>query len=128
MFIVEAARAGLFTSQPLSPRVQAVIATRLTQLGEPAFVAAAFAGYLAVLDGDVEAGLTAVEAGLRRAAEAPVAPGQHAMMQRLQLAALLAAGDREGAGAAAERLLSVGGPARLWAPLARRVRAELAGR
>jgi hypothetical protein len=48
------------------------------------------------------------------------------MMQRLQLAAHMAAGDREAVGAA-ERLLSTGGPARLWAPLARRVRAELAG-
>jgi hypothetical protein len=90
-----------------------------------AYVFAAFDGYVRVLDGDVDAGLAAVAAGLRRAADAPVAPGQHAMMQRLQLAALLAAGDRAGARTAAERLLETGGPARLWGPLARRVLAEI---
>ena len=47
------------------------------------------------------------------------------MMQRLQLAAFLAAGDRDGALAAADRLLKMGGPAWLWAPLAHRVCAGL---
>jgi hypothetical protein len=92
-----------------------------------AYVFAAFEGYLCVLNGDVDAGLAAVATGLRRAADAPVAPGQHAMMQRLQLAAFLAAGDRDAALAAANRLLAMGGPARLWAPLAQRVREDLGG-
>jgi hypothetical protein len=88
-------------------------------------IAAGYLGYLAVLDGDVDAGLAAVDTALRRAAAAPSAPGQHAMMQRLRLAASLAAGDRTGALAATDNLLGMGGPARLWAPLARRLRAEL---
>jgi DNA-binding SARP family transcriptional activator len=96
--------------------------------GMHAYVAAAFTGYVSVLDGDTDAGLAAVAAAVRRSAVAPLAPGQHAVMQRLQLAASLAAGDRDSALAAAERLLHMGGPARLWAPEARRVRGALAER
>jgi hypothetical protein len=93
--------------------------------GMHAYVRAAFEGFVGVLDGAVDGGLAAVEAAVRRAATSPLAPGQHAVLQRLQLAALLAAGDRAGARTAAERLLETGGPARLWAPLARRVLAEI---
>lgn len=96
--------------------------------GMHAYFAAAYDGYRRVLDGDVDAGLAVVAAAVRRSADAPVAPGQHAMMLRLHLAALLAAGDGRGALNAADRILTAGGPARLWAPLARRVRARSAGR
>lgn len=89
-------------------------------------VSAAFAGYVAVLDGDVRAGLDAIRAAVRHTAEHPAAPGQHAMMQRVLLAAHQAAGDPAAARAVAGDLLAADGPARLWAPLAHRVRAGLA--
>jgi hypothetical protein len=96
--------------------------------GVHAYLAGGFAGYLRVLDGESETGLAAVDAALRRSSVAPAAPGQHAVVQRLQVAAFLAAGDRDGALAAANRLLEAGGPAQLWAPLAHRVLADLGGR
>lgn len=93
--------------------------------GMHAYVAHAYTGYVAVLDGDVEAGMAPIAEAVRRSADAPVAPGQHAMTRRLELAAFLAAGELERARAAAQGLLDLGGPARLWAPLARRTLAEL---
>lgn len=89
-------------------------------------VSAAFAGYVAVLDGDVRGGLDAIRAAVHHTAAQPAAPGQHVMMQRLLLAAHLAAGEPAAAAATADHLLTMDGPARLWAPLARRVRAGLA--
>ncbi|HVL86026.1 MAG TPA: AAA family ATPase [Pseudonocardia sp.] len=105
------------------------LAAELVALGTDgmnSFVVAGFAGYVTVLDGDVRAGLDAIRSSVRDAAEQPVAPGQHAMMQRLLLAAHLAVGDAPAARAVADRLLAMDGPARLWAPLARRVRTDLA--
>jgi DNA-binding SARP family transcriptional activator len=103
---------------------------RLVTLGTEgmnAHVTRAFRGYVATLDGDAEAGPAEIRAALAHAARSPTAPGQHAMLQRLLLAACRTAGDHAAALAAADRLLAMGGPARLWAPVARRARAELAG-
>lgn len=85
-----------------------------------------FQGYVAVLDGDVDRGLAEVRASVEHACHSPSAPGQHAMLLRVLLAACLAVGDRDAALATADRLLETGGPARLWAPVARKVRGELA--
>jgi hypothetical protein len=90
-----------------------------------AHMARGFQGYVTVLDGDADAGLAEIRASVDHARHSPSAPGQHAMLLRVLLAACLAAGDRDAAIATADRLLETGGPARLWAPVARRVRAEL---
>lgn len=91
-----------------------------------AHVARGFQGYITVLDGDTDAGLAEIRASVDHARRSPSAPGQHAMLLRVLLAACLAAGDRDAALTSADRLLEMGGPARLWAPVARRVRGELA--
>jgi hypothetical protein len=85
-----------------------------------------FQGYVAVLDGDVDRGLAQVRASVEHACHSPSAPGQHAMLLRVLLAACLAAGDRDAARDTADRMLAMSGPARLWAPVARQVRGELA--
>jgi DNA-binding SARP family transcriptional activator len=92
-----------------------------------AHMARGFQGYVAVLDGAADAGLAEIRASVDHARHSPSAPGQHAMLLRVLLAACLAAGDHDAALATADRLLETDGPARLWAPPARRVRAELAG-
>jgi hypothetical protein len=84
-----------------------------------------FLGYVTVLDGDLRVGLEMIRAAVGRTEASPAAPGQHAMLQRLLLAAQLAAGDDTAALAVADRLLAMDGPARLWAPLADRVRNDL---
>lgn len=105
--------------------LRAIVAelTDLAYAGMHATITPAFAGYVRVLDGEADAGLAAIRATLRTVAVAPTAPGQHALTARLLLGAALAAGDRDAALEAATRLLEMGGPARLWEPLARRVRA-----
>jgi len=90
-------------------------------------VAAALRGYVAVLDGDSDHGLAQVRAAAGRIAVTPAAPGQGAVLQRIALAAAAASGRPAEAVAEADRLLAAGGPARLWAPAARRLRAQLAG-
>ncbi len=88
-------------------------------------VAAAFSGYVAVLDGDTDDGMAAISAAVEHTRDGGGAPGQHAIMVRLLLAAHLAAGDTDAALDVADRLLAMGGTARLWAPEARRVRTDL---
>jgi hypothetical protein len=88
-------------------------------------VADAFGGYVAVLDGAVDVGTTAIRAAVEYTRDGGGAPGQHAVMVRVLLAAHLAAGDTAAALTVADRLLALGGTARLWAPEARRVRREL---
>jgi hypothetical protein len=89
-------------------------------------VARGFQGYVAVLDGDVDRGFAEVRASVEHACHSPSAPGQHAMLLRVLLAACLAAGDRDAARDTADRMLAMSGPARLWAPIAHQVRGELA--
>ncbi len=91
-------------------------------------VAEAFGGYVAVLDGAGDAGVQLVRAAVASTGPVGAAPGQQALLVRVLLAACVAAGDRAGARGAADRLLAMGGPARLWAPVARAVREELATR
>jgi DNA-binding SARP family transcriptional activator len=90
-----------------------------------AHMARGFQGYVTVLDGAVDAGLAQIRASVHHARHRPSAPGQHVMLLRVLLAACLAADDRDAALATADRILEIRGPARLWAPVARRVRAEL---
>lgn len=92
------------------------------------WMAAAFSGYVAVLDGDVARGVAAILNAVRRTRDEPAAPGQHAVTCRILLAAHVTSGDTPAALAAADRLLAAGAPGRIWEPLARRVRAELGPR
>ncbi|SHL21079.1 transcriptional activator domain-containing protein [Pseudonocardia thermophila] len=87
-------------------------------------VVAAFTGYLTVLDGDPDVGLVPIRAAVEHTRGGGDAPGHHAVMLRLLLAACQAAGDDAAAAAVAERMLAMGGTARLWAPTARRVLAR----
>jgi DNA-binding SARP family transcriptional activator len=89
-------------------------------------IAAAFTGYVAVLDGDTEGGRAAIRAAVEHTREGAGAPGQHAIAVRLLLAAHLAAHDTAAAIEVADRLLAMGGTALLWAPEAHRVRTDLA--
>lgn len=86
---------------------------------------AAFEGYVAVLDGAVDAGLDRLRA-LTADPRAASAPGQRGLIGRILLAAAVASGDPRTAGAAATDLLDLGGAACVWAPEARRVLADLA--
>jgi DNA-binding SARP family transcriptional activator len=89
-------------------------------------IAAAFTGYVAVLDGDTDGGRAEIRAAVEHTRDGGGAPGQHAVMVRLLLAAHLAAHDAVAALDVAHRLLVMGGTAQLWAPEARRVRTDLA--
>ncbi len=91
-------------------------------------VAEAFRGYIAVLDGEGDTGVQMVRHAVASTGPVGAAPGQQALLVRVLLAACVAASDRAGARAAADRLLTMGGPARLWAPVARAVREERATR
>ncbi|MDD7935114.1 ATP-binding protein [Actinomycetospora straminea] len=90
-------------------------------------VVEAFRGHVAVLDGHGGGGLARVRAAVAATGPVGTAPGQHAFLVRVLLASCVAAGDTGGARAAADRLLAMGGPGRLWAPVARTVRARLVG-
>lgn len=92
------------------------------------WVGTAFRGYVAVLDGDVAGGVAAIQGAVEHTRDGPAAPGQHAMLCRILLAARVVSGDDPAALAAADRLLDIGGAACVWAPVARRVRAELGQR
>jgi len=87
-------------------------------------VTAAFRGYVAVLDGDREEGIAAIRDAVQHTRHSPAAPGQHAILTRILLAACVAAGDTAAAVAAANLLLDMGGAACVWEPEALRVRAE----
>lgn len=92
------------------------------------WVGTAFRGYVAVLDEAVAGGIAAIQGAVEHTRDGPAAPGQHAMLCRILLAARVVSGDGPAALAAADRLLDIGGAARVWAPVARRVRAELGQR
>ena len=81
----------------------------------------ALRGYVDVLDGERVRGVCAVRTEVDKLGPIGAAPGQAAILARILLAACLAADDEPGARAAAQRLLGMAGPARLWAPVARRV-------
>lgn len=85
-------------------------------------MASGMAGYVAVLDGATERGIAAVRDAVRDASERPGAPGQAAILARVLLAACVASGNAAAAVDAANRLLEMGGPARLWDAVARSVR------
>jgi DNA-binding SARP family transcriptional activator/tetratricopeptide (TPR) repeat protein len=89
-------------------------------------VVEAFRGYLAALDGHGAAGIRAVREAVSSTGAVGPAPGQQALLLRVLLATCRVAGDSSGACDAADRLLALGGAARNWAPLARRVLAEAA--
>jgi DNA-binding SARP family transcriptional activator len=97
------------------------------QSRQPQLCAAALAGHLAVLDGHAQAGVATVRAAAARD-RGHDAPGLQACLQRVLLAAHLGAGDPGGAAAVADRLLAMGGGARVWAGEARRVRAAFPAR
>jgi DNA-binding SARP family transcriptional activator len=78
----------------------------------------ALAGYLDVLDGRREAGLARARRTFEDAGDH--APGHHACIARIVLAACVAADDAVAGVDAAERLLAAGAGAALWAPEARR--------
>jgi DNA-binding SARP family transcriptional activator len=92
------------------------------------WMAAAFNGYIAVLDGDTSAGVAAISAAVRRTRDEPAAPGQHAITCRILLAARMRSGDTAATLVAVDQLLDAGAASRVWEPLARRVRAELGSR
>ena len=86
-------------------------------------MSAAFAGYVAVLDGRV-AGLTQIRRALDDPAEGEHAPGMHASIARVLLEACLAAGDARAGLATADRVLAAGDSVRTWEAEARRLRGE----
>ncbi|MGS0684778.1 ATP-binding protein [Nakamurella sp. GG22] len=88
----------------------------------------ALLGYVSVLDGRPEEGLRAIRDALVDAGPHPPAPGLRAMLERLRLAAAVAVPDPEEAAAAADQLLRLGGPGRLWAAAAHRYRSGTASR
>ncbi|HYZ01573.1 MAG TPA: AAA family ATPase [Candidatus Binatia bacterium] len=89
--------------------------------------AAALRGFVDVLDGETAAGLERIRRVLEGAGSADHAPGLGAAVTRLLLEACVIAGDHDAGVAAADRLLAMGGAARVWEPEARRVRARLLG-
>jgi hypothetical protein len=84
----------------------------------------ALGGYLDVLDGRAEAGMARLWGALDDPAEAEHAPGLHASVARLLLAACAAAGDARAGLAAADRALGLGDHVRTWESEARRLRGE----
>jgi hypothetical protein len=84
----------------------------------------ALAGYVEVLDGRVPAGMARIQRSLDDPAEGEHAPGLHASMRRLLLAACAAAGDARAGLAAAHRALEAGEPVRTRESEARRLRGE----
>lgn len=87
-------------------------------------MAVVFKSYVDVLDGG--SGVDRIRREIELTRDEPAAPGMLTLFDRILLAACEAAGDKAGALAVADRLLSQEGPARIWAPEARRVRSRLA--
>ncbi len=85
--------------------------------------AAALAGRVAVLDGEVDAGLARIRKAVAESAGGAGAPGMRAILARIELAACVGTGDAALVLAAAEGLLAAGPAARVWAPAAHRARA-----
>lgn len=89
-------------------------------------MAVAFKSYVDILDGAGGAGVDRIRREIELTRDEPAAPGTLTVLDRVLLAACEAAGDKAGALAVADRLLSREGAARIWAPEARRVRSRLA--
>lgn len=83
----------------------------------------AFVGYLDVVDGQARRGIDCIRAAIDSFGAVDPAPGVHACLRRVLLAAHELAGDAEVGVEAADEALALGG-ARLWEAEARRVRAE----
>ena len=90
--------------------------------------AAAFRGYVAVLNGETVKGIHEIHGAIRSAGSGAAAPGTRAILGRILLAACQASGDVPVTLAAADGLLHQGGAACVWEPEARRVRSELLDR
>jgi hypothetical protein len=80
-----------------------------------------------VLDNAATAGLQTIDQAIRDAGLQGPAPGVPAILARIRLAAAVATGDGVAALGAAGALVEMGGPARVWAPEARRVAAAFHG-
>jgi DNA-binding SARP family transcriptional activator len=97
-------------------------ALRGAEVKAAAVAGEALGGYVDVLDGHPAAGLARARRALEDAGGH--APGHHACIARIMLAACVAAGEPRAGLDAAERLLAAGAGAPLWAAEARRRRAE----
>ncbi len=89
---------------------------------------AVLSAYLDVLDGNGSAGVARIHATIEQLGGVDAAPGIHAILTRVVLAAALAAGDTEAALDTAHRLLSMGRGAQVWEAEARRRHTELTRR
>lgn len=77
-------------------------------------VTAALHGYLDVLDGDIDSGIQQCREVVDYQRERQSAPGAHATLQRILLAAFVAADDVGGVRSVARELLDSGGAGRVW--------------
>lgn len=77
-------------------------------------VTAGLHGYLDVLDGDVDSGIAQCREAINHLHDGQSATGAHATLQRILLAALVAAEDADGVRSVARELLDAGGAARVW--------------
>jgi DNA-binding SARP family transcriptional activator len=103
----------------------AALAERRAQLWRPTQVSGeAIGGYVEVLDGHKQHGIARLWRALDDPAEAEHAPGLHASVARLLLAACAAAGDPGAGLAAADRALGLGDHVRTWESETRRLRGE----
>ena len=84
----------------------------------------ALLGYVDVLDGDHDSGQTRMKRAAERSRPSDHAPGMHAIILRLLLAACALTGDATTGLASADELLAPGSDVRLWEAEARRARAE----
>jgi len=84
--------------------------------------ASALSGLLTVLDGQPAAGLTQIRRAVAENRRMPGAPGMRAILGRVELAACLATRDSRLITDAVDALLAAGPAARVWAPLAARLR------
>ena len=87
-----------------------------------AVFATALAGYVDVLDGRAATGCERIAKAVAGLPVPPPAPGMGAILQRIRLAAGVAANDRHEIREAANELLVPGGTGAVWAAIARRAR------
>lgn len=81
-------------------------------------------GYVAVLDGQEEAGISRIRRALDEPGGADHVPGMHALIVRLLLGVCEVAGESRTGLEAAERAIEMSGPVRVWEAESRRLRAE----
>ena len=95
------------------------------QSGKPFLVATqAFAGFLNVIDGRAELGVSRIRAALDEARDGQHAPGNRACIERVLVAALAEANDPHAGLAAADHALQRGAGVRVFEAELRRARAE----